>query len=268
MVKSQWTWDPDKAAHVSSDQRSLLVSRDDAMKLTNWFIWKRWFYNNTGVGNSLGMWWPSRKGPHSAWVLCDRCGLPFEMATGFSISTMPARQGAPVDHEDIEWTGGPCTYCKENDGVIATGTPLLHVETDGQGRRVIAGSHQTAALAWGLLHEITDALATGDLSVKDAASRLRAEGGPLTRVADWLEGRPVTAATAGVILSAVVGLVGPQLAARDEPGPDYDEDKIVEIIDTVLDHYDRTHPAETQPGHRSGNGGKQQRSNPSSRKPG
>jgi hypothetical protein len=57
-----------------------------------------------------------------------------------------------------------------------------------------------------------------------------------------LEERPVTTAAASLILSSIIAVAGPQIVAPDEsPNPDVSEDKVVEIIDTVLDHYDKLH---------------------------
>lgn len=217
-------------------------SDDDECMIINWFTWPSWFKSNTGVGNSLGMWWPSRQGKHSAWILCDRCGLPFEMPTGFFMASMNAASTRKMEDEDLEWTGGPCTRCKEEDGVIATGTPILTMVTNGQGMATIAGSQAVAAMSLEWWSELTDDLLSGGSSVQDVARRLKGGGAPLSRLADWFESRPVTTAAAGAIMVSLIGVIGPQLLARPETGATYDK-KIVNIIDTVLDHYDSVHPA-------------------------
>lgn len=223
-----------------SETLNMVVRDSEDFIITNWGMWTRWFHDNTGIGNSLNMWWPSRKGQHAAWVLCDRCGLPFRIPTGFHLSSLPGGESTVFSPlEDLKWTGGPCTRCRTDDGVIATGTPILTIVSDPQGRMTIAGSDETAMRAWAFWQQVTEGLIDGSATVDDVAEKLRGRGGPLTRLADWLEARPVTTTAAGAIIVAIAGLVGPQLAATNSRGAD--DERMVEIIDTVLDHYDRVH---------------------------
>jgi hypothetical protein len=216
----------------------------DTTMHVKWWMWPRWFHNNTGIGNSMDAWWPSRPGKHSAWVLCDRCGLPFEIPSGLSCAV-----GGHSDDDinQIEWRGGPCTRCKEQDGVIATGTPMLvrrvegSVTVFGVSERVIdmtlesLEENSIVAVMMSLLGDLGD----GNITVSDAANRLRSHGGLAARVGDWLESRPVTTAAAAAILTAIIAVAGPQLTATEQG--DEGEEQISEIVDTVLDHYDELH---------------------------
>jgi hypothetical protein len=238
-VSTPQHWHYEDGAWINDALSVALFNDDDSMQFINWFMWSRWFHNNTGIGNSWGVWWPSRKGPHSAWVLCDRCGLPFEIPTGLFVADLWRSKGRGLSDE-IQWTGGPCTHCKA-EGEIATGTPLLAALTDDAGRAMYAASEHAAIAAfqdtgYQYLLDLSNELRLGSISVEDAVFRLRNGPGSLGRIADWLERRPVTTAAAGVVLTAVASLVGPQLAAR--PDDSADDQKIVEIIDTILDHYD------------------------------
>lgn len=252
MIDPQWRRLPGQPAYESDVLKAVLLD-DGSFMVVNWAQQPRWFHMNRGIGNSLHMWWPSREGDHSVWVLCDRCGLPFSLPTGFHMEGSDGPR-SPLKLQDVEWTGGPCPSCKE-DGVIATGRPLLSVVSDNVGRSAIAGSNESALRAWDRWQELTEGLERGEISVQEAAGRLRSEGGPLSRVADWLENRPVTTMAAATILAAIINLTGGQLASWGQtPGETSDDDRIVEIIDTVLDHYDRAHPTPEDRRERQRNG--------------
>jgi hypothetical protein len=250
MIDPEWRFDREEQAYFSERLNIALPVSINGVEIVNWPQRKRWFNKHTGVGNSLHMWWPSHEGPQAAWVPCDRCGLPFKLPTGFFMTAMDSRHGLKIDLDEIEWTAGPCPRCRQDDGVIATGTPLLSIRSDAHGRTVIAGSSESMDVAWSVWHELTAGLESGEVTVNEAARHLRSQGGPLVRVAEWLESRPVTTAAAALIIGAIVQTIGPQLVSRPEQSaPPADDRHVVEIIDRVLDHYDRTHPQGNEEGH-------------------
>ena len=237
-------WTPREGLNQGASLKD--VFRPDNVMYINWSQWPRWFHTNFGIGNDLGMWWPSRRGPHSVWVLCHRCGVPFEVPSGLAMFAVgQSDDGSQWDTETVAWTGGPCTHCR-GEGVIATGTPMLTTLVDNQGRSVVGASRWIADQTYGVLTAVASDLEEGAVSVDEAARRLRAEGGYMHRLGEWLEVRPVTTAAASAILTAIISVLGPQVSAR--PANDgADDEKIAEIIDTVLDHYDKTHPPPTPP---------------------
>lgn len=81
-------------------------------------------------------------------------------------------------------------------------------------------------------------LVGGRVSTAEAAARLRPRGGAFSRLADWLETHPVSTTAAGVLITAIATLVGPQLAQPSEHGPSPKD--VSRMVDTILDHYDRT----------------------------
>lgn len=99
----------------------------------------------------------------------------------------------------------------------------------------VAGATEEIAIT--TLMWMVDGLREGTLDVPTVAKDLRTRGGPFRRIGEWLEERPVTASLAIGVLSAIAAIAGPQLA--DDSGSGVDEKEIVEIIDTVLDHYDQ-----------------------------
>jgi hypothetical protein len=95
-----------------------------------------------------------------------------------------------------------------------------------------------------MLETLADQLRSGELDIPAAAALLRArKSKPFSRLADWLEARPVTATVAATVLVGVAGIVSTQVIAQEQspsqPGPS--DQQIVQIVETVLDHYDQTH---------------------------
>lgn len=207
-----------------------------------WWLWPRWFHTNTGIGNTLGNWWPSRHGEHSAWILCDRCGIPFEIPSGLTIAFPTGLD----EVAEIEWRGGPCTRCKE-DGIIATGVPLL-ARQERDGLVIFGVSPKVVDLTrehmesgpLQAINQVLKELEGGELSLPEVISTLRSQGGVAARLSAWMENNPITASAAAMILAAMVQVAGQQITtAHTVQDPVDPEEQVSEILETVLSHYDK-----------------------------
>lgn len=179
---------------------------------------------------------------YEEWVVCDECGLPFKFR---------GKQAAIATAADstMNWNFivGPCTNCGEG-----VGRPLMTTAEDGQLRAVAS----TPKFANALLVSVAEQLRNGQIDIGTAAQTLRAQNKPaLTRLADWMESHPVTITAAGVLVTVVATLVAPQIPVVTDDGGDgqqppdtYTEQQVEEIVTTIIDHYEATHPAEPDEG--------------------
>ena len=187
-------------------------------------------------------------------VVCDDCGLPFEMKGNFAVTN---RAGANLE---LNHVAGPCEHCG------GFGRPLVTTaERDG----LITHSN-SADFAEGVLAHLAEQVRSGQIDVSEAAARLRAQRQPhLTRLADWIEGRPTSAMVAATLIAAVASLVGPQLPSMSDKDPEppsrttdgYSEQEVIDLVDTILDHYDKRtgqpQEREVPPAPKSREGGRQ-----------
>ena len=240
MIDPQWRFDARKQCYFSDVLNAAIPANDDSVQVVDWARWPRWFETAAGVGNSLRMWWPSRPGPYSARILCDRCGLPFILPTGFNFKSQRAKSsGRDVFRlEDVRWTGGPCSHCRL-DGVVATGRPLLIVRNDAHGMTFITGAHPLpyeVVMSWAAT---TDDLREGKLTPTEVIGRLRSDRESFLELADWLDAHALPSAAVASIVEAIVQMVGPVLS-RDGDIDAEAETAIRGVVKLVLDHFDRT----------------------------
>jgi hypothetical protein len=105
-----------------------------------------------------------------------------------------------------------------------------------------------------VLATLADDLRSGKLDLGEVSTELRRQGGPYQALADWIDSRPVNALIASTVLSAVASLAVNQLPPivnqhgdpvqqqEQQPAPGtYTDDQVAEIVEKILDHYDRTH---------------------------
>lgn len=168
-------------------------------------------------------------------VVCDDCGLPFEMPGEQAFTT---RSGASVD---VNMLAGPCEHCG------GLGHPLMTTVTEG-GLRTVSNS---ATFANEMLEHIAEGVRNGSIDLSEAAARLREQDQkPLTQLAVWMEARPVSAMVAATMIQVVASLVGPQVPLLMEqetpteqtkvPGT-CTEDEVADLVVKILEHYDETH---------------------------
>lgn len=203
----------------------------------------RWFDARFGIyADELHYFLPAHEGLHSVDVVCEE-GHDYVMATGIYVMA-----GAEIDLASVDFRAGPCPTCYFDEFRVVWGKPKLGLveEATSGAAMVVAdkGVMQKSMPGFIAFAEILiDELTRGEVDVSAAASRLRARGGPFTRVADWLERRPASAAVAAAVLTSVVSLIGPQIG-RAEPRSD---EEIARIIDTVLEHYDQQEATTPEP---------------------
>jgi len=181
-------------------------------------------------------------------VVCDDCGLPFEMPGEQAFTT---RSGANVD---VDLRAGPCEHCG------GLGHPLMITVTEG-GLRTVSNS---ATFANAVVVAVAEGVRNGLIDLSEAAARLRAqEQKPLTQLADWIETRPVSAMVAATMIQVVASLVGPQVPLLLEKDPEieqtkvpatYTEDEVADLVVKILEHYDETHQHDGVPKLRSSRG--------------
>lgn len=218
---------------VGPDGRSLYVIDRAALEAAGAKEWSADIYGVTLQDRRSGeMFTLTMSDNHyEIWVVCDECGLPFRhRATDHAITAA----GPDVN---VNFIVGPCEHCG------GSGRPLMARSTNGT-MTTIASTVEFADVT---LAHLAERLRTGEIDVDTAISELRSQNTrPLSRLADWMESRPVTTAAAGVLLSIVATLVAPQIptvTGGDDPQPDtYTEEQVVELLEAVLKHYDQAQP--------------------------
>lgn len=205
----------------------------------------RWFDARFGIyADELHYFLPSNEGLHSVDVECDE-GHEYGMPTGMYLMAE-----SELDLASVAFRAGPCPICYFDHGRVVWGKPDLGLveETTSGAAMVVADRGVMEKSMPGFIafvEVLIEELASGEVDVSAAATRLRARGGPFTRVADWLERRPATAAVAATVLTSIVSLIGPQLARPDSRS----DEEIIRIIDTILDDYDEVEPPLPDGGH-------------------
>ncbi|MEN8674872.1 hypothetical protein [Nocardioides sp.] len=184
-------------------------------------------------------------GSEQVLVVCDDCGLPF--TTRIAHQAVISSADTPID---LDMNAGPCEHCG------GSGSVLTHIIDDGILRTVTP----SPGFAENVLSTLADDLREGKISVGAASTELRKQGGPYRVLADWIDARPVNSLIASTLVSAVVGFAVNQIPPiagdsepslqqpyqRPEPGT-YTEDQVVEIVERMLDHYDRKHGFKDSP---------------------
>ena len=186
-------------------------------------------------------------GTHDVLVVCDDCGLPF--IAGVANSAITMSNDNPMD---INLMVGPCEHCHEG-----VGRPLVSSVTEG-GFTTVSTSQDFAS---NVLAVLAEELRSGRIDLDAAATELRKHGGaPHRMLADWIEARPANTVIASAVLSTLLPLLVNQVPAiidqggdttqQEQPRPapgSYTEDEVADIVEKVLDHYDRTHGLKEQP---------------------
>lgn len=173
-------------------------------------------------------------------VVCDDCGLPWVRQIREEALSAPA--GSDVNFMHV---AGPCDHCGGFGSVMTS-------RTSSQGMVVVSTSQEFAN---DVLLILAERLRSGEIDLAGATRELRTAGGrPQRLLADWLEARPANPVIASALITVLATILGPQVPSvldhGREPAPPsqiqqtpntYTEDEVVEIIESVLDHYDRTH---------------------------
>jgi len=184
-------------------------------------------------------------GSEQVLVVCDDCGLPF--ITRIAHQAVISSADAPIE---LDMEAGPCEHCG------GFGKVLSHTISDGNFVTVTASPD----FAQSVLATLADDLRSGKLDLGAVSTELRRQGGPYQALADWIDARPVNAVIASTVLSVVASLAvnqvppivnqhtDPVQQQRQRPAPGtYTEDQVAEIVEKVLDHYDRTHDLRDKP---------------------
>lgn len=171
---------------------------------------------------------------------CDDCGLPWTQKGEMSLTSLSD------DPVSLNLIAGPCPHCggmgkaaqrrRERGGLVTFATSQAYADS--------------------ALQALIEGMASGEIDRLEAASILRGRGDrPSVRIAEWLETHAVAINTASAILTALaaVGALTVSVSQDHQPPTNgYTEDEVIEIIDTVLDHYDRVHDQEQMPDSRRG----------------